>query len=1230
MKPQRALPRSARARRDGSSSQAAIEALEARRLLSTTLGEPDPVLPDAFEPNDSFANAWNLGLTTRAVAEDLTIHLVNGIANWDVFRFTAPLTTAVAARISYAANLGGLGLDLFGPDQQPISAAVSQDPQGQQAVFRVEEGQSYYVRVRAGAAQGQYQLNLEGLPDALSYDWRMADRFSAGLDAFGLPIVPNTREWAVPNPITINGRQVPRYQVFVNADTSLAGGGFTHSWTFIGPHGTVTATGAATSVLLPEGDYTVTHNVQASSVGIGTARSSRLEVRDILFVAIGDSYSSGEGNPHRPQQFFPALAPPLINSAARTDMARWMQSTHATETSLHARAHRSAQAGVAQAARALELADPKTSVTFVFLSHTGSQVTTGLFDPIKGGDADNPEFGPPQLEKMQQLVGDQHIDALTVSIGGNDIGFADILSGLTLGTPAREEVFRTAEAKLAELANVRYPRLAARLDDFDIGQVFLTEYPDITRQSDGQTASSILFDIIPGFSVSRSELDELRTRLMFPLIDVMRDAAADFGWTYADGVNAGFARSQYGTWFRSATDSHILQGPATPTIDLNNALLTLAQKQASTGTMHPIGQGLTVKRDVVLEHLRQQDLRASEFFLSDTATLLAGAGQFFVRVTNASPVGSSQASVAHLYLSGDTTIGPNAGDALVATVDVPALGPGESVLLNGSVPAAFISDPFRQSGEVYFDVVVDPFNQLAETNEANNRPLDGSGTVARISDRDLVRNAAGGLVVSPLAIAANQPRAAHLGVDEIIGAFDLDAYTFTVGVQQRFDIDLDSSMDTVLRVYAGLPTPGAIPLFASDNQLGPGEAGGNAQDAFLRQTLAPGTYTIVVSHKANETADPAQIIGRSAGQQGPYTLSVTAAPPALPDLSVTQFAIAPDAFLGTANPDWSVRVHNSSWDTASPASTVEIYLSGDRTIASNDVRVLTIDVPALAPEESFSLSGFFTPRTDPFRFTPILYVGWIVDRPGVVAEISETNNTSTSFEVVGIQTDRHLTLAAGSTTLTQILPDPMAIGQTRAGALGDEFIGGADVDVFSFSGNAGQRIGIDLDGLGNFDTAVRVYAAGANVGASLAENDDALSPIEPTGNPLESYAELVLPATGSYFVVVSQKLNRTIDPNRIGGRAVAPTGNYTLTLEDVDLRPKPDLRVTAFPLPASAFLAGSQYSVTVDNTGVAPAYRNQVQLFLSQDAAWDAADAGFTRQKAVRFVWGRGGVVEAA
>jgi len=29
------------------------------------------------------------------------------------------------------------------------------------------------------------------------------------------------------------------------------------------------------------------------------------------------------------------------------------------------------------------------------------------------------------------------------------------------------------------------------------------------------------------------------------------------------------------------------------------------------------------------------------------------------------------------------------------------------------------------------------------------------------------------------------------------------------------------------------------------------------------------------------------------------------------------------------------------------------------------------------------------------------------------------------------------------------------------------------------------------------------------------------------------------------------------------------------------------------------------------------------------EMVWDTADAGFTRQKAVRFAWGRGGVVEA-
>jgi PKD repeat protein len=102
------------------------------------------------------------------------------------------------------------------------------------------------------------------------------------------------------------------------------------------------------------------------------------------------------------------------------------------------RCHRSANAGSAQAARLLEQADPQTSVTFVHLACSGAEIIGGLVNGYDGINGDMPfeldsepegDLLPdldPQAEAAAELIGDREIDALYLSIGGNDVGFGPI------------------------------------------------------------------------------------------------------------------------------------------------------------------------------------------------------------------------------------------------------------------------------------------------------------------------------------------------------------------------------------------------------------------------------------------------------------------------------------------------------------------------------------------------------------------------------------------------------------------------------------------------------------------------------------------------------------------------------------------------------------------------------------------------------------------------------------
>ena len=140
--------------------------------------------------------------------------------------------------------------------------------------------------------------------------------------------------------------------------------------------------------------------------------------------------------------------------------------------------HRSMISGQARAALALELADPHTSVTFVHLSCTGATIAKGIDGGYRGAEgnavidpiidmigSDNPMnydpacaeevtndanevidiiykpcILPTQLDAALQKTAGREIDAMVISIGGNDIKFARIIEECVLGQPCHEDL----------------------------------------------------------------------------------------------------------------------------------------------------------------------------------------------------------------------------------------------------------------------------------------------------------------------------------------------------------------------------------------------------------------------------------------------------------------------------------------------------------------------------------------------------------------------------------------------------------------------------------------------------------------------------------------------------------------------------------------------------------------------------------------------------------------------
>jgi hypothetical protein len=256
--------------------------------------------------------------------------------------------------------------------------------------------------------------------EVATFDYTMPSRFVDGNDADSFPDAFHPRDVCSDpedaNTCTtvgpVNGRPIvpTSWHVDLNA---CATEGVSYEWTVLGfPALAVTGGPGCDQFDLEvpaEGTYkvglTVTKADGSKAVGM-----QEVIVQDFLIISMGDSYGSGEGNPH------------IEGAVLYEDDTVWGER----------RCHRAHHAGSPRAAETLENIDPRTSVTFIHLACSGAKAVEGLLEPYDGisGEPEADLMPPvdPQIKVAKSLVGDREIDAVYISIGGNDAYFADIVT----------------------------------------------------------------------------------------------------------------------------------------------------------------------------------------------------------------------------------------------------------------------------------------------------------------------------------------------------------------------------------------------------------------------------------------------------------------------------------------------------------------------------------------------------------------------------------------------------------------------------------------------------------------------------------------------------------------------------------------------------------------------------------------------------------------------------------
>jgi len=291
-----------------------------------------------------------------------------------------------------------------------------------------------------------------------------------------------------------------------------------------------------------------------ATVEVGLAEGSehvttKILVRDLLIVGLGDSVASGEGNPDRPI----ALADQgfcfrQFSGSERTEYFRPSRAgfrgdrsceagSHAEEWNrlsarwLNSACHRSLYSYQLRTALALAVENPRLAVTFVPLACTGASIDTGLLNAqttreLNCGTGRCSGTATAQLTRLQTLLDAarkrdpaRRLDLVLLTVGANDINFSGLVADVIVESPSARSLLRraglfasvdSARAALEQKLPRDFARLRAGLRPLvgDLTHVVYVSYAHPALEATGEPCSGGRsgFDVHPAFGVDAGRL----------------------------------------------------------------------------------------------------------------------------------------------------------------------------------------------------------------------------------------------------------------------------------------------------------------------------------------------------------------------------------------------------------------------------------------------------------------------------------------------------------------------------------------------------------------------------------------------------------------------------------------------------------------------------------------------------------------------------------------------------
>ena len=319
--------------------------------------------------------------------------------------------------------------------------------------------------------------------------------------------------------------------------------------------------------------------------------SVEARVKDLLVVGLGDSFASGEGNPDVPvildngrkfRNFYPAR----VDETAAGN-AKWMDEL----------CHRSLYGHQLRAALQIAIENPRAAVTFMGYACSGASIEDGIIGPqyyvsyrsdgrrtgeasarrVSGGNRDTQlswlleelcKEKPARRNGLWTCPDNAYrrpVDFVLLSVGGNDIGFSNLVTWVTLrkgpssrlagwlGTTVSPDEFAAnmkniLPSSYAHLAKAMEAAIPLRNGDlpFDPSRVIVTAYPDILADEKGNICAAGKEDEDEDLYPANQSLDLFSSWLVVTekrlasahaelekLHNEMSALAGDHGWTFA-------------------------------------------------------------------------------------------------------------------------------------------------------------------------------------------------------------------------------------------------------------------------------------------------------------------------------------------------------------------------------------------------------------------------------------------------------------------------------------------------------------------------------------------------------------------------------------------------------------------------------------------------------------------------------------------------------------------------